>query len=57
MAAFLGGALLLVTRAIKAHKVYQEIDVSLLSMFVGLLVAELTLKDCPIPAYPEARGS
>ena len=26
MAAFLGGALLLVARAIKAHKVYQEID-------------------------------
>src|SRR5262249_13452931 len=30
MAAFLGGALLLITRAIKAHKVYQEIDGSLL---------------------------
>lgn len=36
MAAFLGGALLLVTRAIKAHKVYQEIDGSLLLMFAGL---------------------
>jgi Na+/H+ antiporter NhaD/arsenite permease-like protein len=38
MAAFLGGALLLVTRAIKAHKVYQEIDGSLLLMFSGLFV-------------------
>ena len=35
MAAFLGGALLLVTRAIKARKVYQEIDGSLLLMFAG----------------------
>src|SRR3974377_2320884 len=32
------GALLLVTRAIKAHKVYQEIDGSLLLMFAGLFV-------------------
>ena len=38
MAAFLGGALLLVTRAIKAHKVYQEIDGALLLMFAGLFV-------------------
>ena len=38
MAAFLGGALLLVTRAIKAHKVYQQIDGSLLLMFAGLFV-------------------
>jgi Na+/H+ antiporter NhaD/arsenite permease-like protein len=38
MAAFLGGALLLVTRAIKAHKVYREIDGSLLLMFAGLFV-------------------
>jgi Na+/H+ antiporter NhaD/arsenite permease-like protein len=38
MAAFLGGALLLVTRAIKAPKVYQEIDGSLLLMFAGLFV-------------------
>jgi Na+/H+ antiporter NhaD/arsenite permease-like protein len=38
MASFLGGALLLVTRAIKAHKVYQEIDGSLLLMFAGLFV-------------------
>jgi Na+/H+ antiporter NhaD/arsenite permease-like protein len=38
MAAFLGGALLLVTRAIKAHKVYQEIDGPLLLMFAGLFV-------------------
>ena len=38
MAAFLGGALLLVTRAIKANKVYQEIDGSLLLMFAGLFV-------------------
>jgi Na+/H+ antiporter NhaD/arsenite permease-like protein len=37
-AAFLGGALLLVTRAIKARKVYQEIDGSLLLMFAGLFV-------------------
>jgi len=38
VAAFLGGALLLVTRAIKAHKVYHEIDGSLLLMFAGLFV-------------------
>jgi Na+/H+ antiporter NhaD/arsenite permease-like protein len=38
MAAFLGGALLLITRAIKAQKVYQEIDGSLLLMFAGLFV-------------------
>jgi Na+/H+ antiporter NhaD/arsenite permease-like protein len=38
MAALLGGALLLVTRAIKAHKVYQQIDGSLLLMFAGLFV-------------------
>jgi Na+/H+ antiporter NhaD/arsenite permease-like protein len=37
-AAFLGGALLLITRAVKAHKVYREIDGSLLLMFVGLFV-------------------
>jgi Na+/H+ antiporter NhaD/arsenite permease-like protein len=37
-AAILGGALLLITRAIKAHKVYQEIDGSLLLMFAGLFV-------------------
>src|SRR6516225_4604242 len=42
MAAFLGGALLLVTRAIKAHKVYQEIDGSLLLMFAGLFVVVAT---------------
>jgi Na+/H+ antiporter NhaD/arsenite permease-like protein len=46
-AAILGGALLLVTRAIKAHKVYREIDGSLLLMFAGLFVviaaAEKTL--------------
>jgi Na+/H+ antiporter NhaD/arsenite permease-like protein len=37
-AAILGGAVLLVTRAIKAHKVYEEIDGSLLLMFAGLFV-------------------
>lgn len=37
-AAILGGALLLVTRAIKPHKVYREIDGSLLLMFAGLFV-------------------
>jgi Na+/H+ antiporter NhaD/arsenite permease-like protein len=37
-AALLGGALLLITRAIKAHKVYREIDGSLLMMFAGLFV-------------------
>lgn len=36
--AILGGALLLITRAIKAHKVYREIDGSLLLMFAGLFV-------------------
>jgi len=37
-AAILGGALLLITRAIKAAKVYREIDGSLLLMFAGLFV-------------------
>ncbi len=37
-AAMLGGALLLITRAIKSRKVYQEIDGSLLLMFAGLFV-------------------
>jgi Na+/H+ antiporter NhaD/arsenite permease-like protein len=37
-AALLGGALLLITRAIKARKVYLEIDGSLLMMFAGLFV-------------------
>ena len=37
-AAILGGALLLITRAIKARKVYREIDGSLLLMFTGLFV-------------------
>jgi Na+/H+ antiporter NhaD/arsenite permease-like protein len=37
-AAILGGALLLVTRAIKARKVYREIDGALLMMFAGLFV-------------------
>jgi Na+/H+ antiporter NhaD/arsenite permease-like protein len=37
-AAILGGALLLITRAIKARKVYREIDGSLLLMFAGLFV-------------------
>ncbi len=36
--AILGGALLLITRAIKAQKVYREIDGSLLLMFAGLFV-------------------
>jgi Na+/H+ antiporter NhaD/arsenite permease-like protein len=36
--AMLGGALLLVTRSIKAHKVYREIDGSLLLLFAGLFV-------------------
>ena len=37
-AAILGGALLLVTRSIKAQKVYREIDGSLLLLFAGLFV-------------------
>jgi Na+/H+ antiporter NhaD/arsenite permease-like protein len=37
-AAILGGALLLITRAIKARKVYREIDGALLMMFAGLFV-------------------
>jgi Na+/H+ antiporter NhaD/arsenite permease-like protein len=37
-AAILGGALLLVTRAIKARKVYREIDGALLLMFASLFV-------------------
>jgi Na+/H+ antiporter NhaD/arsenite permease-like protein len=37
-AAILGGALLLITRAIKPQKVYSEIDGSLLLMFAGLFV-------------------
>lgn len=37
-AAILGGALLLITRAIKARKIYREIDGSLLLMFAGLFV-------------------
>jgi Na+/H+ antiporter NhaD/arsenite permease-like protein len=37
-AALLGGALLLITRAIKARKVYREIDGALLLMFAGLFV-------------------
>jgi Na+/H+ antiporter NhaD/arsenite permease-like protein len=37
-AAILGGALLLITRAIKPQKVYAEIDGSLLLMFAGLFV-------------------
>lgn len=36
--AILGGALLLITRAIKPPKVYEEIDGSLLLMFAGLFV-------------------
>ncbi len=54
-AAILGGALLLVTRAIKARKVYREIDGALLLMFAGLFVvvaaAEKTL------LTPEAIGA
>jgi Na+/H+ antiporter NhaD/arsenite permease-like protein len=37
-AAMIGGALLLVTRSIKAQKVYREIDGSLLMLFAGLFV-------------------
>jgi Na+/H+ antiporter NhaD/arsenite permease-like protein len=37
-AAIFGGALLLITRAIKPQKVYQEIDGALLLMFAGLFV-------------------
>jgi Na+/H+ antiporter NhaD/arsenite permease-like protein len=37
-AAILGGAFLLITRAVKAVKVYREIDGSLLIMFAGLFV-------------------
>jgi Na+/H+ antiporter NhaD/arsenite permease-like protein len=36
--AIVGGALLLVTRKVKADKVYREIDWTLLIMFVGLFV-------------------
>ena len=54
MAAFLGGALLLVTRAIKAHKVYQEIDGSLL-LFAGLFVVVAAAEK--ILLTPEVIGS
>jgi Na+/H+ antiporter NhaD/arsenite permease-like protein len=37
-AAILGGAVLLITRAVKANKIYREIDGSLLIMFAGLFV-------------------
>jgi Na+/H+ antiporter NhaD/arsenite permease-like protein len=37
-AALLAGALLLITRAVKARKVYREVDGSLLLMFAGLFV-------------------
>ena len=37
-AAILGGALMLITRAVRAGKVYREIDGSLLIMFAGLFV-------------------
>jgi Na+/H+ antiporter NhaD/arsenite permease-like protein len=37
-AAILGGAVLLITRAVRANKVYREIDGSLLIMFAGLFV-------------------
>ena len=37
-AALLGGALLLITRAVKPQKVYREIDGALLMMFAGLFV-------------------
>jgi Na+/H+ antiporter NhaD/arsenite permease-like protein len=37
-AAILGGALLLITRAVKPRKVYREIDGALLLMFAGLFV-------------------
>src|SRR4051812_44044167 len=36
--AIVGGALLLLTRSVKAHKVYREIDWSLLVMFAGLFI-------------------
>lgn len=46
-AALIGGAILLVTRAIKPHRIYREIDGSLLFMFAGLFAvvagAEKTL--------------
>jgi Na+/H+ antiporter NhaD/arsenite permease-like protein len=55
MAAFLGGALLLITRAIKARKVYQEIDGSLLLMFAGLFVVVAAAEK--ILLTPELIGS
>ena len=55
MAAFLGGALLLVTRAIKAQKVYQEIDGSLLLMFAGLFVVVAAAEK--VLLTPEVIGS
>ena len=36
--AIVGGALLLLTRRVKAEKVYREIDWPLLLMFVGLFI-------------------
>ncbi len=46
-AALIGGAILLVTRAIKPHRIYREIDGPLLFMFAGLFIvvagAERTL--------------
>src|SRR4051812_49532558 len=36
--AIVGGALLLLTRSVKAHKVYREIDWPLLLMFAGLFI-------------------
>jgi Na+/H+ antiporter NhaD/arsenite permease-like protein len=36
--AIIGGALMLLTRSVKAHKVYLEIDWPLLVMFVGLFI-------------------
>jgi Na+/H+ antiporter NhaD/arsenite permease-like protein len=47
-AAILGGALLLITRAIKARKVCRELDGSLLLMFAGLFVVVAAAEKNPI---------
>jgi Na+/H+ antiporter NhaD/arsenite permease-like protein len=58
VAALTGGALLLVTRAIKAPKVYREIDGSLLMLFAGLFIVvaagEKVLLSDAVLAYARA---
>jgi Na+/H+ antiporter NhaD/arsenite permease-like protein len=46
----IAGALLLLTRRLKPERIYREIDLSLLALFLGLFVVVAAVERTPFPA-------